>query len=152
MRMMEISVSHVSYMTWSAAVKGKQLAFMSCGQECRTPGVLYLSTLGPCRHLYSWSYSWCLLRFFLLAWWFFVFISMFLWPSLSLYAHLYFLCVCMAKKEREAIFFQKLNILYLIYIPQGHFHFKFNILVILIFGKILANLQGFGSTRHIINV
>lgn len=63
-----------------------------------------------------------------------------------------FLCVYMAKKEREAIFFQKLNILYLIYIHQGHFHFKFNILVILIFSKILANLQGFGSTRHIINV
>lgn len=29
MRMMEMSVSHVSYMTWSAAVKRKQLAFMS---------------------------------------------------------------------------------------------------------------------------
>ena len=55
------------------------------------------------RHSYSLSSSGCLLRFFLLARWFFVFISIFLLSSLSLYAHIYFLCMCTAKKKREAV-------------------------------------------------
>ena len=59
-----------------------------------------------------------LLRFFLLAWWFFVFISMFLLSSLSLYAHIYFLCMCMAKKKREAIFSEAKYIVSYIYSPR----------------------------------
>ena len=68
-----------------------------------------------------------------------------------LFTHTFIFYVCVWPRRRERQFFQKLNILYLIYIHQGHFHFKFNILVILIFSKILANLQGFGSTSYIIS-
>ena len=68
-----------------------------------------------------------------------------------LFTHTFIFYVCVWPRRRERQFFQKLNILYLIYIHQGHFHFKFNVLVILIFSKILANLQGFGSTSYIIS-
>ena len=68
-----------------------------------------------------------------------------------LFMHTFIFYVCVWPRRRERQFFQKLNILYLIYIHQGHFHFKFNILVILIFSKIQANLQGFGSISYIIS-
>lgn len=79
----------------------------------------------------------------------------FLWVCDSLYSlvccsflsdfnvHLYLVCVCMINKRKEAIF-QRPNMCFINYIHmyfyQGSFHFKLNILLILIFRKILANM------------
>lgn len=150
--MMEASVCPVflhDIISWS---KGRAAAFYGLwSREAHTWHPLSVYAKSP--HLYSWSYSGCWLRFFLLALWLSVYISMFLLSSLTFYTHFYLSCVCMANEKREAVF-QKLNMFQQVYIyfHQGSFHFNFSVLVILIFRKILADMQGFGSTSHIINV
>lgn len=146
-----VCVSHISYMTWSAAVKREHLAFMSFWSREEHTWSAQPVDFGssdirihcPPQDVYLDFSSWlgdslCSSVYFS-------------YPHF-LFMHTFIFYVCVRPRRKERQLFQKLNILYLIHIHQGHFHFKFNLLVILIFSKILANLQGFGSASYIINV